>query len=178
MKPAKAEMLMMASIQSMTSPQRKAPVCGAGACSGIQFVLVDFVPKKGKPRFGERGFQSGRGSVATARPSGIYSSGGAELITGSQKSPSIHVSGASGKGSKKNPGSAEAGFHVRKRGAVSSKVAQSIRRPRPAAHPMSLPLPGTRLRTPEASPRSPRRVCFAPTFRHGQLAVADTETWS
>lgn len=49
MKPAKAEMLMMASIQSMTSPQRKAPVCGAGACSGIQFVLVDFVPKKGKP---------------------------------------------------------------------------------------------------------------------------------
>jgi hypothetical protein len=49
MKPAKAEMLMMASIQSMTSPQRKAPVCGAGACSGTQFVLVDFVPKKGKP---------------------------------------------------------------------------------------------------------------------------------
>jgi hypothetical protein len=49
MKPAKAEMLMMASIQSMTSPQRKAPVCGAGACSGIQFVLVDFVPKR-KPQ--------------------------------------------------------------------------------------------------------------------------------
>jgi hypothetical protein len=42
-------MLMMASIQSMTSPQRKAPVCGAGACSGIQFVLVDFVPKR-KPQ--------------------------------------------------------------------------------------------------------------------------------
>jgi hypothetical protein len=40
-------MLMMASIQSMTSPQRKAPVCGAGA--GIQFVLVDFVPKR-KPQ--------------------------------------------------------------------------------------------------------------------------------
>jgi len=49
MKPAKAEMLMMASIQSMTSPQRKAPVYGAGACSGIQFVLVDFVPKKKNP---------------------------------------------------------------------------------------------------------------------------------
>ena len=105
MKPAKAEMLMMASIQSMTSPQRKAPVCGAGACWGIQFVLVDFVPKKGKPRLGERGFQSRRGSVATARPNGIYSSGGAEVITGPQISPSIHVSQASGKGSKKNPGS-------------------------------------------------------------------------
>jgi hypothetical protein len=49
MKPAKAKMLMMASIQSMTSPQRKAPVCGAGARSGIQFVLVDFVPKR-KPQ--------------------------------------------------------------------------------------------------------------------------------
>jgi hypothetical protein len=49
MKPAKAEMLMMASIQSMTSPQRKAPVCGAGAYSGIQFVLVGFVPKR-KPQ--------------------------------------------------------------------------------------------------------------------------------
>ena len=103
MKPAKAEMLMMASIQSMTSPQRKAPVCGAGACSGIQFVLVDFVPKKGKPRLGERGFQSRRGSVATARPNGIYSSGGAELITGPQISPSIHVSQASEKGSTEKP---------------------------------------------------------------------------
>ena len=55
MKPAKAEMLMMASIQSMTSPQRKAPVCGAGACSGIQFVLVDFVPKRKTP-LGRAGF--------------------------------------------------------------------------------------------------------------------------
>jgi hypothetical protein len=35
MKPANAEILMMASIQSMTNPQRKAPVCGAGVCSKL-----------------------------------------------------------------------------------------------------------------------------------------------
>ena len=55
---------------------------------------------------------------------------------------------------------------------------KEVRRLWSAALPMSSFLPGTRLRMSEATPRLPCRVCFAPTFRHGQLALQVTLLWS
>jgi hypothetical protein len=109
MKPAKAEMLMMASIQSMTSPQRKAPVCGAGACWGIQFVLVDFVPKKKNPAWASGVFKVDVGASQQRGPTEYIRQVALSLLLGLKYPPAFMCLRRPEKVQRKTPAPGESG---------------------------------------------------------------------